>query len=457
MTTGTLESPADARRRPGRGPRGYPLVGVAPLAQRDPLSFFERAARTYGDTVELNLAGQRVVMANRPDLVQRVLQQNVEGYRKSKFYDRLKPMLGQGFLTSEGDTWLAQRRAAAPAFKGSALAGMCRDMGAATEETLARWQPHADAGTSIDVAEEMMRLTLDIAVRTLFGSRIPEATAHELSGALAVVLREAEARIWSIVNPPLWAPTPRGRAFRHAVRLMDGVFDDLIARRRQDGPQGDLLDMLLEAYREDPRMLRDLVVSILMAGHETTAAGLTWSFHLLGRNPQAAERVRAEAEEVLGDDPASAVGDMKTLQRLTYSRSVFEESMRLYPPIWTFSRDALQDDRLGDSVVKAGDTVMICAYAIHRDPDVWDAPEAFRPERFLDDAPKRRHTYAYVPFGGGPRTCLGNRFAMTEAVIALALAARCFELRHADDAPVVPEPMITLRPRGGLRMVPRPV
>jgi cytochrome P450 len=424
------------------------------MASRDPLAYFEKLARIYGDTVDVNLAGKRIVMVNRPDLIQQVLQRNFDGYRKSKFYGRLKPLMGEGFLTSEGETWLAQRRTGAPAFNGQALAAMCRQMAEATQAHLDTWQTHADTGTPVDVADEMMRLTLDIAMRTLFGTRFPEATARQLSDGLALVLREAEARIWSPVSLPFWVPTGRNRAFRAAIDDMDRIFAELVAQRKADGPQGDLLDMLIDGYGDDPQMLRDLVLSILMAGHETTGAGLAWSFHLLAHTPGIADKLRSEAQAVLGGDVPA---DMKTLQQLPYARAVFEETMRLYPPVWTFSRDALRPDRLGETEIRTGDTVMVCAYAVHRDPRLWDAPESFRPERFLSDDAQRRHNYAFIPFGGGPRTCLGNRFAMTEAVIALSATAQRYDLVHADSAPVTAEPMITLRPKGGLRMIPRAV
>lgn len=448
------EAEAPAGRQARNGPRGWPLLGVAPMASRDPLAYFESLARTYGDTVDVNLAGQRIVMVNQPNLIQRVLQRNFDGYRKSKFYDRLKPLLGEGFLTSEGETWLAQRRTGAPAFNGPALTAMCQEMANATTEHLDGWAERAEAGGCVDVVDEMMRLTLDIAMRTLFGTRFSADTARELSHGLAQVLSAAEARIWSPVNLPQWVPTARNRAVRAAVANMDRLFAELVAARKADGPQGDLLDMLIDGYGDDPRQLRDLVLSILIAGHETTGAGLAWSFHLLAQNPEAAAKLRAEAESVLG---GGVPGDIKTLQQLPYARAVFEETMRLYPPVWTFSRDALRPDRLGETEVRTGDTVMICAYAVHRDPRLWDAPESFRPERFLNDAERRRHKYAYIPFGGGPRTCLGNRFAMTEAVIALAATAQRYELAHAEPGAVTAEPMITLRPKGGLRMTPRPV
>jgi cytochrome P450 len=430
------------------------LLGVAPAAGRDPLAFFTEVAQRYGDTVEMKVAGQRMIMVNRPDLIEHVLLRNFDGYRKSKFYNRLKPLLGEGLVTSGGDTWLTQRRTGAPAFNGKALAAICRQMGEATAEHLEAWQGPAEAGTSFDVVDDMMRLTLDITMRTLFGTRFSEETSRRVSHGLALVLGAAEARIWSPINLPQWVPTARNRAVNTEIAEMDRLFAELVADRKAEGRQGDLLDLLIEGYDDDPRQLRDMVLSILIAAHETTGAGLAWTFHLLAQNPEAAAKLRAEAEQVLG---GGVPGDMQTLQQLPYTRAVFEETMRLYPPAWTFSRDALRPDRLDDVEVRTGDTVMMCPYAVHRDPKLWDAPESFRPERFLNGAAQHRHKYAYLAFGGGPRTCLGNRFAMMAGVIALAATAQRYELVHADSRAATPLPMITLRPKGGLRMTPRPV
>ncbi len=445
---------ADLSRPAARGPRGLPLVGVAPQIKRDPLAFAVRMVREYGDIVPLNVAGQRVLMVSEPTQLAHVMQRNADNYRKSRFYEGVIPVLGEGFLTSEGDTWLRQRRTSAPAFKGAALAAMCADMSAAVDATLDRWQAHADSDTAIDIAPEMMRQTLQIAVRTLFGGTLDDDTARAVSDALAVVLRTAERRVWSVASLPLWVPTRQHRAFAGAVRVMDRVFLDLVEARRASGQrQGDLLDLLCDAYAQEPRMLRDLVISILLAAHETTASGLAWAFCLLSQHPEWAVRVREEAETVLGD----ATPDIKTLQQMPITRAVFEEALRLYPPLWTYSREAAGPDSLGEVPLRKGDTVMICPYAIHRNPRLWPDPESFAPERFIGEATRRRHAYSYLPFAAGPRSCLGDRFAMTEAMIVLAKTLRRYSLDLVPGHPVVPEPMITLRPRHGVRMRLTPV
>jgi len=455
MAATSVVQPGPGRSQPAaRGPRGLPLVGVAPRIKRDPLAFAVRMVRDHGDIVPLNVAGQRVVMVSDPTLLAHVMQRNAANYRKSRFYEGVIPVLGEGFLTSEGDTWLRQRRASAPAFKGAALAAMCADMGAAVDATLERWQTPAETGAAIDIAPEMMRQTLQIAVRTLFGSTLDDDTAQAVSDALAVVLRTAERRVWAVASLPLWVPTAQHRAFAEAVRVMDRVFVDLIEARRSSGARpGDLLDLLCDAYAREPRMLRDLVISILLAAHETTASGLAWTFYLLSRHPEWAARVREEAGTVLGDAPP----DIKALHQMPMTRAVFEEALRLYPPLWTYSREAVGRDSLGEVPLRKGDTVMICPYAIHRNPRVWPDPDSFAPERFIGEATRRRHAYSYLPFAAGPRSCLGDRFAMTEAMIVLAKTLQRYSLDLVPGHPVVPEPMITLRPRHGVRMRLTPV
>lgn len=435
------------------GPRGLPLLGSALDIRRDPLGFFTRSAREYGPRVDLRVAGNRLVMFNDPNDLAHILQKNVQNYRKSKFYEGVKPLMG-GILTSEGDEWLTQRRASAPAFKGAALDGMCAAMAGECDRTLDQWAPAAEKGDPIELVGHLMAETLRVAVRTLYSSTVSDDTARRVSGALAVVMRTAEARVWSPVNLPLWVPTQSHRRYAAAVSVMDEVFDDLMDERaRRPDQSGDLLGLFIDAFADDRRQLRNMVVSMLLAAHETTASGLAWAFYLLARHPHWAEEVRREANAVLSEDAPT----IKQVQELKVTRAVFEETLRLYPPVWTYSRDAVEADTVGDVELRPGDTAMICAYAIHRRPQLWPEPEAFRPDRFVGEAVRRRHAYAYLPFAAGPRSCLGNRFAMTEAVIVLAKTLKRYSLDLVPGQSVEAEPMTTLRPRHGIMMNPRPV
>lgn len=447
--TAAVAVPANARiGAPRDRPRGLPLLGVAPEIRRDPLGFFARVARQHGDIVDLNVAGKRMVLANNPGMIEHVLQANASNFRKSKFYGPLKP-IGTGLLTSEGQQWATQRKVAAPAFKGTAMAGICAAMAEEADVTLADWEHHRALGETVDVAREMMRFALRVAMRTLFGSPLNHDTASKVSDALAVALRHAEERIWSVASFPIWVPTRRNRAFSQAVGELDDVFEDLVASRKTSAKRkGDLLDLLIDAFDNDRPQLRDMVISMLVTGHETTAVSLAWTFYLLSAHPQWANEVRREGADVLGERPPG----IATLRQLSVTRAVLEEAMRLYPPVWTFSRDALSPDQFGKVKLRTGDTVMVCSYTLHRHPRLWDAPESFRPERFLSEYTQERANYSYLPFGGGPRSCIGSRFAMTEATIMLAKALQRFDLELVEGHPVSPEPMITLRPRHGMRM-----
>lgn len=450
----TLSNPSTKDARRAAGPRGAPFIGVIPQVRRDPLGFFLKASRDYGDVVEFTLAGKRVVMFNDPGLIEQILRKDYRVYRKSKYYQNLTPLLGNGFLTSEGDTWLKQRRTAKPAFGGAAIKNMLAAMDAESEAMLATW-PADGSGAAIDVSREMMRITLSIAVRTLFGMAIDDHTAERLSRTLTIALRDAEARIWSAANVPQWIPTPHNRRVKAAIQDAEDVFKDIVERRRSATERhDDLLDMLIDTYGDDTRELRDLIISILFAGHETTAAALSWTFYLLAQYPSWAEAIRREAREVID---GREMLDMQSVQDLVKTRACFEEAMRLYPPVWTFSRDALEDHTVGDCRLRRGDTAMICAYALHRHPKYWNEPEVFQPERFLLASERDSRSRAFLPFGDGPRTCLGNRFAMTEAAIILAKSLLRFDLDLVEGHPVEAEPMITLRPRHGMLMRPRPV
>jgi len=444
-----------ARKVPG--PQGFPFIGVLPQVRRDPLAFFTRVAHEYGDVVQLAFGPDRLLMVNRPEYIGHILQTNFKNYRKSKYYDKLKPMLGEGFLTSEGDLWLKQRRLAQPAFNGPALAALSEDMVQATGVMLYKWHEHCKEGRSFDVAVEMTHLTINIAARTLFSTPLSEQDANTAYEALTLILREAERQIWSLFRIPPSVPTARNRAFKAAIKNIEELFLDIVAKRRKEGaPKRDLLSMILDEYgnehdSESFRMLRDLVISILMAGHETTAAALAWTFYLLSMHPDAERRVHAEIMSVIGHRRPT-YGD---IQRLEFTRAVFEEALRLYPPVWTFSRTAIEADRLGDFVVPAGSSIMLCIYAVHRNPDIWANPDEFKPERFLPDAKHEPPRYAYFPFGGGPRICIASRFAIMEALIVLAMILRTFKVNLVPGQTIEPEPMITLRPRYGVHVKPQ--
>jgi cytochrome P450 len=439
------------------GPRGYPILGMLPHMRRDPLRVYLDAAERYGDFVHLKVGGYHGYLLCNPEHIKHVLQDNYRNYHKSPLYERLKEGLGNGLLTSEDDFWLRQRRLAQPAFHRQRLSALAGTMAEVTAVAYPRWDAQAASAAPVDVVDEMMRVTQDIIVRTMFSTDL---------GADAEVVN----RVWPLVNHHIgesfWAfglerslPTPRNRRFRRALAELDAVVYRIIEqrRRRPEGPDGDLLAMLLSARDEETsatmsdRHVRDEVMTMLLAGHETTSLALSWTWALLSTHPEARVRLGRELREVL-DGRAPSFED---LERLPYTRMVFEEAMRLYPPAWGFSRQALAADEIGGYRIGPGELVFMSPYVVHRRPALWPNPEGFDPERFAPAQAAGRHRFAYFPFGGGPRQCIGNQFALMEAVIILAMVAQRYHLDLMPGHPVEPQALITLRPRHGMRMVVR--
>jgi cytochrome P450 len=295
-----------------------------------------------------------------------------------------------------------------------------------------------------------MRLTFRIVGLTLFSTDVEDA-ADEIGRALGYLLAWTNERSARLVQVPLWIPTPANVRFARAKKTFDDLIYAIIRERKAGTPKGDLLDMLLAADAMPEQQLRDELITLAAAGHETTANALSWTFYLLSKHPDVERRVRAEVEEVLGDRPPS----LDDLPKLAFTERVIEESMRLYPPVWALERQAVGEDIVGGERVRPGTIVMMSPYAMHRDPELWENPEGFDPDRFLPDAKKARPRYAYIPFGGGPRICIGNAFAMMEAKIVLALAVRKFRLELIPGQRVEMDPSITLRPKNGVLALPK--
>ena len=443
--------------RTGAGPPrlrgGVPLLGLLPALGRDPLGVFERA-RALGDVVRLPVPWRHpIFVLTDPAAVRQALQENHANYRRTPFHDKLKAVMGEGLVTSEGALWRRQRRLLQPAFRAERIRRFVGTMAAVSVGLAERWEAAAGSGRVLDVSREMSDLTLDIAVRCMFGSEQRGGDAA-IGAAVQEVQHWLSGRFWSLA--PAWTerlPTPANRRFRRALAGLDAAVGRIVARRLAAGEAGDdLLGMLLAAEDEgagvDARQVRDEVMTMLLAGHETSAAALTWTWHLLARHPEAAEAVRGEAARVLG---GRAAPEARDLGRLEATGAVLQEAMRLYPPVPWFGRLAAAPDRIGGHAIPAGSLLALSPWLVQRDPRLWPEPERFDPARFAPGAP-RPAPYAWFPFGGGPRTCLGNHFATTEMLVALAVLAPRFHLRHAADAPVRPELLVTLRRAGALPM-----
>ncbi len=362
-------------------------------------------------------------------------------------------MTGRGLLTSDGSFWLRQRRLEQPAFARSRLEALDRIVVPATQAMLAGWETALPADDPIDVDAEMMRLALEIVGKALFSIDLSRE-AHRLTQAVLTALDHIIYR----VRHPISLPGVRSLRFRQALRTLDQAVYELLAQRRRADPGDDLLGMLLRARDEETgapmndRQLRDEIITILIAGHETVASALTWAWHLLAQHPAAWQQLSAEVHTALGDRlPATA-----DLERMPSLGQVFSETLRLYPPAWLITRRALQEDRVRGYRIPAGALMIISPYTIHRHPAYWRNPEAFEPGRFDASSGTPGPRYAYIPFGGGPRLCIGNQFATIEAQLILALVAQRFRLEALPGRPVQVEALVTLRPRGGLPMRLRP-
>ncbi len=436
---------------------GRPFIGSLREFQRSPLGFSLEISQNYGDIARVTLLGEESIFVNDPDAIQHVLQGNARNYDKQTMdYQLLYPLVGRGLLTSDGDAWLRQRRLMQPAFHRQRIASLGQMMVEETLAALARWQDPARQGVPIAFDQDMMRLTLTIVGKALLSIDLGDE-ANEFGQAF----KQANARfgydnMLSVMLP--WLPTRQNRQFKAAIQTMDRLVYEIIAQRRDEpGDHDDLLTMLLNARDEDTgaamnnRQLRDEMMTILLAGHETTANALTWTFYLLSQHPEAAAQLRAEVDSVLAGRPPG----MADLPRLPYTRMVFQEALRLYPPAWSIARRAVEADVLADYPIPAGSIVHISLYALHRHPRLWDAPDAFRPERFSDNEVEKRHKFAYLPFSAGPRKCIGDQFAMTEGQLILATVAQRFDLALAPGQRIDTAALITLNPRYGMKMIPR--
>ena len=436
--------------------RGHWLLGNIPAVRRDFFLWLRDNQAALGDLYHVKLGPRRFIIVSKPEYVQRVLQSNYRNYRKSGGYETLKLFLGQGLLTSEGEHWRRQRRLAQPAFHREKLQRLCEVMTDEARRVGESWATVCDAGGTVDVVQEMLSATMNIVAKAMFGADVSD-DIEAVSSNLELLGHFGVRRIRSAFKPPIWLPTPMQRRFKRAAASINDVLFRIISERRardeSDWPH-DLLSMLMRAADEETgeRMsdaqLRDEIVTIFTAGHETTALSMAWTWDLLGRHPDVAEKLKAEVESVLGDrDPG-----FEDVMNLPYTRMVIDEALRLYPPGWLMGRAPISADQIGPYELRPGTDVLIFTYGVHRHPELWESPNDFRPQRWETDRVKTLPDYAYFPFGGGPRICIGNNFALTEMTILLAHLARRFRLSPMTDKEPEVSALVTLRPKGELRM-----
>lgn len=433
---------------PIAGPRGTWLQGNLGQFIHGRLGFLEENFARYGDVFKIRLGPKPIVVISHPDAIEEVLVTKSKSFIKHFALKRTKRTLGNGLLTSEGDFWRRQRKLAQPAFNRDQIGRHSAMMVQLTQRMLEEWQ----TGQTRDAQEDMMRLTLEIAAKALFDADVTGESAGA-SAAMDFVMKAFTARLGKIAPIPEWFPTPLNLQLNRAVKQLEAIIFRMISDRRRTGEdRGDLLSMLLKAQDEGGGMtdaqLRDEAMTLFMAGHETTANTLAWVFWLLAEHPEAEAKLHAELDSVLGGRAPT----MEDLPRLAYLDHVITETLRIYSTVWLLGREAIEPVTIAGHRIPKGWTIYMSQWIVHRDPRWFDDPAEFRPERWADGLMKRIPRYAYFPFGGGPRLCIGNNFALMESALLLATIAGRFRLKLAPDANVVPLPTMTLRPEFGVKV-----
>jgi cytochrome P450 len=420
------------------GPEEFPELW------QNPLQVLVDASRRYGHIVCLDPYEHRIYLLTHPDHIKYVLQDNYGNYRRDA--DSFRLLVGNGLIANEGDFWLRQRRLMQPAFHRRQIAALAATMVDVTTKLLARWQTFAQSGQPLDMVAEMMKLTTHIIVKTMFS-----VDGDEEIEAAARAMQIGQDYIYQLGWDYLGENKPDEQPFRAAIETLDHIIYRVIDERRQSNLEAnDLLAMLLNARDEETgqsmseKQLRDEIVGIFGAGRDTTALALAWTWYLLATHPETESRLHAELATRL----AGRLPTFEDLPHLPFTRQVFEEALRLYPPGWMTARMSLNEDKIGGYYIPANAEIFLSPYVTQRHPDFWDNPDDFDPDRFSPERSANRPRFAYFPFGGGPRVCIGNNFAMVEAQLVIATIAQSYRLRLGPGQQVEPDVRITLQPRG---------
>ncbi|PAX52870.1 cytochrome P450 [Brunnivagina elsteri] len=423
--------------------------------KENPLGFYRRMWQEYGDLVRLPiLPNYCMYLVAHPNYIEHILSTHQERYSKPDLFKKpMNMMAGESILTSEGDFWLKHRRLMQPAFHMKHLANLAIAMVSCTESLVQEWDKKSD-GEIIDIASETLRLTLKIAGLTLFSTDISDDSSS-LGKAFRTGFEFVNYKMNNLVTPPLWFPTLRNLDFRQSKQTLDNLVQEIIDSRRQNSVDSpDLLSMLMAARDEETgegmsdEQLKNEAITLLIAGHETVASALSWTWYLLGQNPEIAANMQDELGKVLnGSNPT-----FDKLPQLDYTRRVFEETLRLYPPAWALPRVSLEDDEMEGYFIPKGTIVTLAKFITHRHPEFWENPDEFNPDNFLSEKVNQRPKFAYFPFGGGQRICIGKSFALMEATIIMAIVSQHFKLELVNNHPVEIDPRFTLRPKYGIKV-----
>ncbi|EJN59909.1 cytochrome P450 [Halogranum rubrum] len=446
------------------GPKGVPVFGNSGQYSKDPFSFMTACAEAYGDVVKFDLGPMPVYMLTNPEDIERVLVSEDAKFRKPRFQDdAMGDLLGNGLLLSDGAEWRKQRELAQPAFNPARIATLGGMMSEKTTAMLDDWQD----GDLVDIQLEMARLTVRIIVDAMLGASLDEERIRTVQENLEPLGARFEPDPLRVIVPD-WAPTRENRDYKGAIETIERVIDDIVAERRGsefgasdhdgrdsadavDDPPMDLLSIILRAQQrgeQTDQQLRDEMMTMLLAGHDTTALTLTYFWYLLSQHPDVEAKVQQEVDEVLGGETPAAAD----ARQMTYTDRVLHETMRLYPPVYTMFREPRVDVRLGGYRVPEGSGVMLPQWVVHRSPRWYDDPETFDPDRWLPERRNQRPRFSYFPFGGGPRHCIGKQFSMLEAKLIVGTVAQQFELDYTRDEPFSLRGSLTMHPREPMAM-----
>jgi cytochrome P450 len=439
------------------GPQGYPLLGVMPEMISDMLGLFKNTAREYGGIAQFKLLTKSYLLVTNPDYVKYILQDNYKNYIRGSSVETGRVLLGNGLPLIDGDFWLRERRMLQPAFHREQLGKLANVVTNVIHTFMEDWDRKARGRQTLDMDDEMMRLTLTAIIKSMFGAPIDDKI-QSLSQAFTVASKFMLGRSQQMWAPPLSVPVPRNVQYNRALKILNDNIFPLISEGRQH-PRDDLLGMMLAMRDADTgegisdKQARDEVVTIFFAGHETTAATMAWAFYLLSQHPEVEAKVRAEVRTVLnGRSPTFA-----DLPKLTYMQQVLNEVLRLYPAAYLFAREAVADDKIDGYPIPANILIFITPFVTHRDPKYWPDPERFDPERFTAEQVSGRPRHVYFPFGEGPHVCIGNNFALMEMQLILAMTLQRFHIKLLPNHPIAFKPEATLRPKYGMKMLVEPV
>jgi cytochrome P450 len=432
------------------GPKYNTFIKGASEMQKSPLEYIQKMDKTYPGIAGWKLLHLTIVHLSDPKLIRAVLQTNQKQYIKNTAYEQLKLILGNGLVTSEGDFWRRQRKMIQPSFHKQSVYNFFTAMLECTDEMVNEWKEKLKTKNEIDFSQEMMTITLQIIGKTMLSTDV-KTEAKNVGSSLSYLLKAIDQRATQALNLPLWIPIPSNLKFKNERKVLDDIIYKIIAERRKSNEKKeDLLDMLMESRYEDTgeampdNLLKDELMTIFLAGHETTASALSSTFYLISQHPKVYEKLKKEIDEVVGK------GEMtfQHFQQLKYTKACLNEAMRLYPPVWMIGRKALKDNIVGDYLIKKNTDILISPYIVHHHPNYWKNPEAFDPDRWETEEVKEMDKFAYFPFAAGPRMCIGNNFALFEADIIITKVIQNFSFEYLGQVPPPMDPSITLRVKG---------